>query len=74
MIFPIFKNFLEFIFIFKPFKKISKKGVFYRAGPAQMQRGTQGHVAEPREPTRAPTWRGGDTCARYIFLYYYIVI
>ena len=26
--------------------------VTWRAGPAQMRHGTQGHVAEPREPTR----------------------
>ena len=24
-----------------------------------MRRGTQGHVAEPRELMRAPAWRGG---------------
>ena len=34
-----------------------------------MQRGMQGHVAEPREPTRVPVWRGGDTCMRDIYLY-----
>ena len=28
---------------------------------------SQGHVAEPRGPTRAPAWRGGDTCA-YLYL------
>ena len=32
-------------------------------GPTWIRRGTQGHVAEPRGPTRAPAWRGGDTCA-----------
>ena len=46
--------------------KIAKRGLFstepaddtwrtelmWRAGPARMRRGTQGHVAEPREPTR----------------------
>ena len=34
-----------------------------------MQRGTQGHVAEPRGPTRAPAWRGGDMCAHLHNLY-----
>ena len=35
----------------------------------------QGHVAEPCEPTRAPVWRGGDTCMRIIFIYIlYMVI
>ena len=34
-----------------------------------MRRGMQGHVAEPRGPTRAPAWRGGDMCAIYIFIY-----
>ena len=34
-----------------------------------MRRGTQGHVAEPREPTQAPAWRGGDTCMHIIFSY-----
>ena len=34
-----------------------------------MQCDTQGHVAEPREPTRAPAWRGGDTCMHIIFIY-----
>ena len=28
-----------------------------------MRHGTQGHVAEPREPTQVPTWRGGGTNA-----------
>ena len=32
-----------------------------------MRRGTQGHVAEPRGPTRAPAWHGCDTCV-YIYL------
>ena len=33
----------------------------WRAGPARMRRGTQGHVAEPREPTRHA---GGAQVAR----------
>ena len=28
-----------------------------RAGAARVRRGTQGHVAEPRNPRSAPTWR-----------------
>ena len=32
-----------------------------------VRRGTQGHVAEPRGPTRAPAWRGGDTWALFVF-------
>ena len=31
--------------------------------PTWIRRGTQGHMEEPRGPTRAPAWRGGDTCA-----------
>ena len=38
-----------------------------------MQRGTQGHVAEPREPRRALAWRRGDMYARYIFIYYILL-
>ena len=33
-----------------------------------IRRGTQGHVEEPHEPTRAPAWRGGDMCMGYIYL------
>ena len=28
-----------------------------------MRHGTQGHMAEPREPTQVPTWRRGGTNA-----------
>ena len=31
-----------------------------------MQRGTPGHVAAPRGPTRAPTWLGCDV---HIYIY-----
>ena len=30
-----------------------------------------GHVADPRGPTRTPTWRMGDTWALFIFIYIY---
>ena len=33
-----------------------------------MLRGSQGHVAEPRRPTRAPAWRAGDTWHAYLYL------
>ena len=36
-----------------------------------MRRGTQGHVAEPREPMQAPAWRGGNKCMRDIFYILY---
>ena len=36
-----------------------------------MRHGTQGHLAEPRRPTRALAWHGGDTCA--IFTYIHII-
>ena len=32
-----------------------------------MPRGTQCHMAEPRGPTRAPMWRGGDMRTIFIF-------
>ena len=55
MIFLILKNFLEFIWIHFHFKSLKKgqNGGFYRPGPTQMWGGTQGHLAEPHEPTRA---------------------
>ena len=31
-----------------------------------------GNVAEPRGPTRAPAWRGGDTWLLFIFIIYMI--
>ena len=37
-----------------------------------MRRGMHGHVAEPRGPTRAPAWRGCDTC-EYIHIIYIIL-
>ena len=68
----IFRDFFEFILDFKSIKtikKINKKGFIFCAGPTWMRHGTQGHVVEPREPRRAPTWRGGDTCVHiYIYL------
>ena len=51
----------------KQLKKKNKKGVYFHAGPTWMRHGTQGHVAEPRGPTRARAWHGGDTCA-YTYL------
>ena len=33
----------------------------------QVRRGTQGHVANLRRPTRAHAWRGGDTWVLFIF-------
>ena len=39
-------------------------------GPTWVRRGTQGHVADSRRPTRAPAWRGGDTWAIFIFIIY----
>ena len=77
MIFKIYKNFsgifmnlFKYVFDFKSMKrikKINKKGFINRTGPTWMRRGTQGHVTEPGGPTRAPAWRGGDTCA-YLYL------
>ena len=63
-----FRIFLNLFSIFKVFKTIrkGKKGLFYRAGPRWMRCGMQGHVAEPRGPTGAPTWRECDTCV-YLF-------
>ena len=39
-----------------------------------MRRGTEGHVAEPRGSTRAPVWRGCDTCTYLYLLVLYRVI
>ena len=39
-----------------------------------MQRGMQGHVTEPRGPTRAPAWRRGDTRAMFIFIYIFYMV
>ena len=66
----MFPDFFEFIFEFKSFKNFLKnnnKGFSFCAGPTWMRRGTQGHVAEPRGPTRALGWHGCDTCA-YLYL------
>ena len=38
------------------------KKVHISREPTWMQRGTQGHVAEPRGPARVPAWHGGDVC------------
>ena len=40
----------------KKFKN-GKKGVYFPAGPTWMRRGTEGHMGEPRRPTRALAWR-----------------
>ena len=59
-----FWNFPNLFLIFKEFKMIKKrgkKGVDFCAGPTWVRCGTEGHVAEPRRPTQAPAWRGGDT-------------
>ena len=62
--------FLNLFSIFKLLKQLKnwKKGVYFCAGPTWMQCGTQGHVAKPRGPTRAPAWCGGDTCHAYLYL------
>ena len=39
-----------------------------------MRCGTQGHVAEPHGPTRAPAWRGCDMCAYILYIYIYIIL
>ena len=39
-----------------------------------MGRGSQGHVAKPREPKWALACRGGDSWAIYTFIYIYIII
>ena len=45
----------EGLFSARPAEDTSRTKLTWRVGPAQMRRGTQGHVAEPREPT----WRAG---------------
>ena len=73
--FGFFYIFLEFTFDFS-LMKIAKKGFIYRktveltwhgkltwcAEPPRMRHGKQGHVAEPREPTRGlggvDKWQG----------------
>ena len=70
--FSIFKGFFlifktVFLILFsilnnKDKLKIKKGG----AGPAWMRRGTQGHVAAPRRPRAAPTWR-------HIYNYIYLL-
>ena len=71
MNFLIFRDFSGFfkmnfaIFNVKNDFKISKKGGVYSRGATWMRRGTQGHVAAPRGPTRVPTWRGCDV---FIFI------
>ena len=52
----------------KQFKKKNKKGVYFCTGPTWVRRGTQGHVAKPRGPTRAPAWHGGDTWHAYLYI------
>ena len=65
--FRIFLNLFSSLNRLKQLKN-NKKGFIFHAGPTWMRRGTQGHVAEPRGPTRAPAWRGGDTCV-HIYIY-----
>ena len=57
--------FSEFIFDCLVLKLIKK-------GATWMQRGTQGHMVEPRGLTRALVWRGCDTWA-YIHIIYIIL-
>ena len=54
-----FGFFLNLFSIFKYEKQLkkAKNGVYFCVGPTWMRRGTQGHVAEPRGPTRALAWR-----------------
>ena len=65
-----FSDFYEFIFYFKMIKTIKKgkKRVYFSQRRTWIRRGTQGHVAKPYGPTRAPTWRGCDTCSYVYFL------
>ena len=67
----IFRIYFRFLRIKKNLKRL-KRGVNFRAGPTWVRRGTQGHVAKPRGPTRAPAWRGGDTWLLFIFIIYRI--
>ena len=50
--FWIFLNLFRFLNNKNELKKGGQKARKFRAGPAWMRRGTQGHVAEPRGPTR----------------------
>ena len=74
MNFLIFRDFSKFILDFKSIKTIKKykKRFIFHAGPTWMRRDTQGHVAKPRGPTRAPACRGGDTCAYLYLLDYHV--
>ena len=45
-----------------------QKGFLFRAGPTWMRRGTQGHVATPRGPTRR--LRGDVTHYLYLYIYW----
>ena len=49
-----FPDFSEFISIFNNKNKLKndKKDFLFHTGPTWMRRGTQGHVAVPRGPTR----------------------
>ena len=72
--FPIFRDFFRiFLINFKILNVknnlIKAKRGFFRAGPMWMRRGTQGHVAAPREPTQR--LRGDVTGARYLYLLLY---
>ena len=60
-----FRIFSDFIFDLKRLKEIKKwqKVFYFRTGPTWMRRGTQGHVAAPRGPTR---------CLRGVFNNYII--
>ena len=49
------------LFFAEPVDDTWREELTWRAGPVRMRRGTQGHVAEPREPTRH---RGGGRCAQ----------
>ena len=80
MIFTIFRDFFEFFLIFNDFIfylnpfKINKKNktiFYYRAGPAWMRRGTQGHVAAPRSP--AQRLRGAYIIYSIIILIFNII-
>ena len=44
--------FSELLSIFLTIKKKNAKRFYFHAGPTWMRRGTQGHVAAPRGPTR----------------------
>ena len=61
----IFSEFISILNNKNEFKN-DKKLFIFRAGPTWMRRGTQGHVAAPRGPTRR--LRGV-----YIYIYIYII-